>query len=305
MLAIWKASCGINSSSPLVHALSAVCRKEKAWVHYTLCSNFSRSYKRKTNNVCCAYHLRRTKGFYGHGFGCTSVGSIVISLAVIHAAVCSNKSLLHVGTSCSLIHILSCPERIPQTLSLCFLWINRIGPNNLAWAAHFGLDGLFIHSQPGAQAAFSLQVDLEGIQAHPERYQHLVYSDIGSVAGRRGRTDEKDKDKRVEPHQIWFGSRSSGRLDSRSGLLQGRFGRWVLCFSCWEHVVQGSLIYYSFIFRWTQWYQIHKCYLLREPSAFGDMLSLPFIDETSHTTPILLYDTAEQFRDLVWALYAP
>ncbi|KAF9485785.1 hypothetical protein BDN70DRAFT_458207 [Pholiota conissans] len=51
-------------------------------------------------------------------------------------------------------------------------------------------------------------------------------------------------------------------------------------------------------------FKVHKCYLLREPSTFQDMLSLPFV-EGAADIPIPLYDTAEQFRDLLWALYAP
>ena len=53
---------------------------------------------------------------------------------------------------------------------------------------------------------------------------------------------------------------------------------------------------------------MHKCYLLREPSAFGDMFSLPVIEGNkeglSDDAPIPLSDTAEQFQDLLWVLYA-
>ncbi|KAJ3504902.1 hypothetical protein NLJ89_g7701 [Agrocybe chaxingu] len=55
-------------------------------------------------------------------------------------------------------------------------------------------------------------------------------------------------------------------------------------------------------------FKVHKCYLLREPSAFGDMFSLPFIydgnEGQSDEAAIPLSDTAEQFRDLLWVLYA-
>ncbi|CAA7262903.1 unnamed protein product [Cyclocybe aegerita] len=55
-------------------------------------------------------------------------------------------------------------------------------------------------------------------------------------------------------------------------------------------------------------FKVHKCYLLREPSAFGDMFGLPFISNgnegQSDEAAIPLSDTAEQFRDLLWVLYA-
>ncbi|PPQ78735.1 hypothetical protein CVT25_010738 [Psilocybe cyanescens] len=55
-------------------------------------------------------------------------------------------------------------------------------------------------------------------------------------------------------------------------------------------------------------HQVHKCYLLREPSAFGDMFSLPISpgvrEGTSDDAPIPLFDTVEQFEDLLWVLYA-
>lgn len=50
--------------------------------------------------------------------------------------------------------------------------------------------------------------------------------------------------------------------------------------------------------------QVHKCYLLREPSAFGDMFALPLVGELPGASPIPLYDTVDEFRDLLWALYA-
>lgn len=55
-------------------------------------------------------------------------------------------------------------------------------------------------------------------------------------------------------------------------------------------------------------FKVHKCYLLREPSAFGDMFSLPVIEGNkeglSDDAPIPLSDTAEQFQDLLWVLHA-
>ncbi|KDR82930.1 hypothetical protein GALMADRAFT_134458 [Galerina marginata CBS 339.88] len=55
-------------------------------------------------------------------------------------------------------------------------------------------------------------------------------------------------------------------------------------------------------------FKVHKCYLLREPSAFGDMFSLPAIpgnrEGLSDDAAVTLSDTAEQFQDLLWALYA-
>ncbi|TFK34739.1 hypothetical protein BDQ12DRAFT_689102 [Crucibulum laeve] len=55
-------------------------------------------------------------------------------------------------------------------------------------------------------------------------------------------------------------------------------------------------------------FRVHRCFLLREPSAFGDMFSLPYFannfEGTSDESPIPLSDTAEKFRDLLWALYA-
>ncbi|PPQ68377.1 hypothetical protein CVT24_004797 [Panaeolus cyanescens] len=55
-------------------------------------------------------------------------------------------------------------------------------------------------------------------------------------------------------------------------------------------------------------FKVHKCYLLREPSIFSDLLSLPCIQGSKEGLcdewPITLSDTAEQFRDLLWVLYA-
>lgn len=53
--------------------------------------------------------------------------------------------------------------------------------------------------------------------------------------------------------------------------------------------------------------QVHRSLLLRERSAFTDMISLPnlYLEEgTNDTSPIVLSDTVEQFRDLLWILYA-
>jgi len=64
----------------------------------------------------------------------------------------------------------------------------------------------------------------------------------------------------------------------------------------------GLMIIFKFVI------QVHKCYLLREPSAFGDMFSLPVIEGNKEglldDAPIPLSDTAEQFQDLLWVLYA-
>ncbi|KAF8810212.1 hypothetical protein BYT27DRAFT_6494585 [Phlegmacium glaucopus] len=55
-------------------------------------------------------------------------------------------------------------------------------------------------------------------------------------------------------------------------------------------------------------FKVHRCYLLREPSAFGDMFSFPAVQGScegrSDDAPIPLFDTVEQFRDLLWVLYA-
>ncbi|KAF8157976.1 hypothetical protein B0H34DRAFT_706993 [Crassisporium funariophilum] len=55
-------------------------------------------------------------------------------------------------------------------------------------------------------------------------------------------------------------------------------------------------------------FKVHRCYLQREPSAFGDMFSLPKIqgnnEGSSDEVAIPLYDTVQQFRDLLWVLYA-
>lgn len=55
-------------------------------------------------------------------------------------------------------------------------------------------------------------------------------------------------------------------------------------------------------------FNVHQVLLSREPSAFGDMLSLPQPvngAEGSDETPVFLSDTVQQFRDFLWALYAP
>ncbi|KAF8060926.1 hypothetical protein FPV67DRAFT_1512144 [Lyophyllum atratum] len=55
-------------------------------------------------------------------------------------------------------------------------------------------------------------------------------------------------------------------------------------------------------------FNVHQVLLSREPSAFGDMLSLPQPvggTEESQETPVFLSDTVQKFRDLLWALYAP
>ncbi|PFH51237.1 hypothetical protein AMATHDRAFT_59534 [Amanita thiersii Skay4041] len=54
-------------------------------------------------------------------------------------------------------------------------------------------------------------------------------------------------------------------------------------------------------------FRVHRFLLTREPSAFEDMLCFPqkrFSDNGSREDPILLADRVEQFRDLLWALYA-
>ncbi|KAG6891000.1 hypothetical protein C0992_011277 [Termitomyces sp. T32_za158] len=55
-------------------------------------------------------------------------------------------------------------------------------------------------------------------------------------------------------------------------------------------------------------FNVHQIMLSREPSAFNDMLSLPrSVDgvEGREEKPVFLTDTAQQFRDFLWALYAP
>ncbi|KXN82424.1 hypothetical protein AN958_02574 [Leucoagaricus sp. SymC.cos] len=55
-------------------------------------------------------------------------------------------------------------------------------------------------------------------------------------------------------------------------------------------------------------FKVHRCLLLREPSAFVDMVKLPSsYPEEGRTdgAPIVLLDSAEKFKDLLWALYAP
>ncbi|KAG6849797.1 hypothetical protein H0H93_005047 [Arthromyces matolae] len=55
--------------------------------------------------------------------------------------------------------------------------------------------------------------------------------------------------------------------------------------------------------------QVHQVVLSREPSAFDDMLRLPRsttdADSGHIENPVLLTDTVLQFRDFLWALYAP
>ncbi|KAF8625906.1 hypothetical protein AX17_006632 [Amanita inopinata Kibby_2008] len=55
-------------------------------------------------------------------------------------------------------------------------------------------------------------------------------------------------------------------------------------------------------------FRVHRFFLTREPSAFEDMLSFPqkrFSNNgTCDENPIVLSDKVEQFRDLLWALYA-
>lgn len=55
-------------------------------------------------------------------------------------------------------------------------------------------------------------------------------------------------------------------------------------------------------------FKVHRCFLLREPSAFVDMFSMPQLDEAvegrSDNSSIVLTDTVEQFRDFLWVLYA-
>lgn len=56
-------------------------------------------------------------------------------------------------------------------------------------------------------------------------------------------------------------------------------------------------------------FRVHRCYLIREPSVFADMFRMPqpleTLDGRSDENAIYLSDTAAQFRDLLWALYAP
>ena len=76
-------------------------------------------------------------------------------------------------------------------------------------------------------------------------------------------------------------------------------------FSCREHAIQGAFIIFVIPLSVANGIrQVHKCYLLRESSAFGDMFALPLVGQLSATSPIHLYDTADEFRDLLWALYA-
>lgn len=55
--------------------------------------------------------------------------------------------------------------------------------------------------------------------------------------------------------------------------------------------------------------QVHKCYLMREPCAFGDLFSLPSVpgaqvEGLTDDAPVPLSDSAEEFRGLLWGLYA-
>ncbi|KAG6878334.1 hypothetical protein C0993_008512 [Termitomyces sp. T159_Od127] len=55
-------------------------------------------------------------------------------------------------------------------------------------------------------------------------------------------------------------------------------------------------------------FNVHQIMLSREPSAFNDMLSLPRSAddvEGKEEKPVFLTDTTQQFRDFLWALYAP
>ncbi|KAF4617362.1 hypothetical protein D9613_006153 [Agrocybe pediades] len=55
-------------------------------------------------------------------------------------------------------------------------------------------------------------------------------------------------------------------------------------------------------------FKVHKCFLVRESSAFDDMLRLPTIpgnyEGMSDDAAIPLSDRVAEFRDLLWALYA-
>ncbi|RDB29327.1 hypothetical protein Hypma_015024 [Hypsizygus marmoreus] len=55
-------------------------------------------------------------------------------------------------------------------------------------------------------------------------------------------------------------------------------------------------------------FKVHRVLLSREPSAFSDMFSLPQPNDDasgSDHVPIFLSDSVQQFRDFLWALYAP
>ncbi|KAG6919480.1 hypothetical protein DXG01_005739 [Tephrocybe rancida] len=55
-------------------------------------------------------------------------------------------------------------------------------------------------------------------------------------------------------------------------------------------------------------FNVHQVMLSREPSAFSDMFCLPRAPndvEGTEGKPVLLTDTIPQFRDFLWALYAP
>lgn len=56
--------------------------------------------------------------------------------------------------------------------------------------------------------------------------------------------------------------------------------------------------------------QIHRCILMREPSVFRDMFSMPrppmiAQDGELDEDPILISDDPDKFKDLLWAFYAP
>ncbi|KAM6494474.1 hypothetical protein JOM56_010835 [Amanita muscaria] len=55
-------------------------------------------------------------------------------------------------------------------------------------------------------------------------------------------------------------------------------------------------------------FRVHRFFLMREPSAFEDMLRFPSRrynnNGSSDDNPVILSDREEQFRDLLWALYA-
>ncbi|EAU86319.2 hypothetical protein CC1G_08043 [Coprinopsis cinerea okayama7 len=56
-------------------------------------------------------------------------------------------------------------------------------------------------------------------------------------------------------------------------------------------------------------FRVHRCLLMREPSVFRDMLSLPrpagATDGVNDDNPIPVDDDPEHLRDLLWAFYAP
>jgi len=55
-------------------------------------------------------------------------------------------------------------------------------------------------------------------------------------------------------------------------------------------------------------FKVHRVLLTREPSAFRDMFCLPQPKNESSGTensPVALTDTVHQFKDFLWAVYAP